>query len=122
MKDTLQTGATHQLTDTVREELSPPHLAPMVVLSTPSMIMLMEMASLHAAQSHLDDNETTVGTHVNVSHQAAAFDGETVTVDSELVEINKRRLTFSVSVTVGDRIIGQGTHERAVIDTSRIGS
>ncbi len=90
----------------------------MIVLSTPSMILLMEMASLYAAQPHLDDNETTVGTHVDVSHRAAARGGETVTVDSELITIDRRRLTFAVRVSVGDRTIGEGTHQRAVIDTA----
>lgn len=118
MKDSLQVGVKHRLTEHVTEELSPPHLKPIVVLSTPSMILLMEMASLQAAQPHLDDNETTVGTHVNVSHQAAARQGETVVADSELIEINRRRLTFAVRVSVGGRLIGEGTHQRAIIDRS----
>jgi fluoroacetyl-CoA thioesterase len=122
MKDTLQVGVTHTLREQVRAELSPPHLAPTVVPSTPSMILLMEMASLQAAQPHLDANETTVGTHVNVSHRSAARDGETVTVTSELTDVDRRRLTFAVCVSVGDRIIGEGTHQRAVIDTSVFGS
>lgn len=86
------------------------------------MILLMEMASLYAAVPHLDENETTVGTHVNVSHRAAAHEGETVTVESELISIDRRRLNFAVRVAVGDRIIGEGTHQRAVIDTSGFGT
>lgn len=119
MKDTLRVGLRHELTETVTEELSPPHLAPMVVLSTPSMIGLMEMASLLAAQPHLDDGETTVGTHVNVSHERAARGGEVVMFTSEILSINKRRMTFAVRASVGEHTIGQGTHERAVIDTNR---
>ncbi|MBK5266827.1 MAG: thioesterase family protein [Acidimicrobiia bacterium] len=118
MKDSLQVGVKHRLTEQVTEALSPPHLKPIVVLSTPNMILLMEMASLSAAQPHLDDHETTVGTHVNVSHLSAARQGDTVVVDSELIEINRRRLTFTVRVSVGDRLIGEGTHQRAVIDRS----
>lgn len=122
MKDSLQPGLTHHLSERVSAALSPPHLLPMIVLSTPSMIQLMEMASLYAAQPHLDDNETTVGTHVDVSHRAAARDGETVAVDSELITVDRRRLTFAVRVSVGDRVIGEGTHQRAVIDTTGFGT
>ncbi|MDH5421820.1 MAG: thioesterase family protein [Acidimicrobiia bacterium] len=121
MKASLRPGLTHQLTERVSAELSPPHLLPLIVLSTPSMILLMEMASLYAAQPHLDENETTVGTHVDVSHGAAAREGETVIVDSELVAMDRRRLTFAVRVSVGDRIVGEGTHQRAVIDKKGFG-
>jgi len=122
MKDSLQVGVKHRLAEQVTEKLSPPHLKPIVVLSTPSMILLMEMASLQAAQPHLDDNETTVGTHVDVSHQSAARQGDTVVVDSQLIEVNRRRLTFAVRVSVGDRLIGEGTHQRAIIDRSGFGT
>ncbi len=121
MKDSLQPGVGHRIEVEIGEDMSPPHLAPVVVLSTPSMIELMEIASLQAAQPHLDGTETTVGTHVNVSHEAAAHGGERVTVSSELMEVAKRRLTFAVEARVGDRIVGRGTHQRAVVDTSRFG-
>lgn len=121
MKDSLQPGVGHSFEVEVTPDMSPPHLAPVVVLSTPKMIELMEVASLQAAQPHLDENETTVGTHVNVSHEAAAQGGEKVTVTSKLQEIAKRRLTFTVEARAGDRILGRGTHQRAVIDTSRFG-
>lgn len=119
MLDTLQPGLTNSMTIEVVESLSPPHLAPTIVLSTPNMVQLMESCSLQTVQPHLGPTETTVGTHVNVSHEAAARGGETVTIDAELIETSKRRLTFAVVVRVEDRIIGQGTHERAVIDTAR---
>jgi fluoroacetyl-CoA thioesterase len=106
---------------TVLPEMSPPHL-PVAVLSTPSMIQLMEQTCLLAAVPHLDENETTVGTHVCVSHVAAAAAGETVTVTGRLTEVAKRRLRYDVRATVGDRLLGEGTHERAVIDTTRFAS
>lgn len=121
MKDTLQPGVSRTMDVEVTADLSPPHLAPIIVLSTPSMIRLMEEASLEAAQPHLDANETSVGTHVNVSHQAAAGEGETVRVEAEVIDVSRRRITFAVAVRAGTRVIGEGTHERAVIDTSRFG-
>lgn len=84
-------------------------------LSTPSMISLIEGACHHVVLQFLDDRETTVGTHVNVSHLAPAFEGETLTVSCRLVEVDRRRLNFETMVQVGDRTLSVGTHQRAVI-------
>lgn len=121
MKESLRPGLTHTLDATITADMSPPHLAPIVVLSTPKMVELMEMASLQAVVAHLDPNETTVGTLVNVSHEAAAGEGAKVIVTSELTNVAQRRLTFSVSAQAGERMLGRGTHERVVVDTSRFG-
>ena len=118
MKESLAPGIEHLLDVTVTREMSPPHL-PRVVLSTPSMVQLMEQTSLQAVAPHLDANETTVGTHICVSHVAAAVEGEAVTVHARLAEVAKRRLTFEVRAQVGDRLLGEGTHERAVINLDR---
>ena len=118
MKDSLAPGIEATTDHTVTDDMSPPHL-PMKVLSTPSMIGLMERTCLESVIDHLDANESTVGTHVCVSHVAAAASGETVTINARLTEINRRRLTFEVKATAGDKLLGEGTHQRAVIDTSR---
>ena len=120
MKDTLAVGLTGDGSYTVTADMSPPHL-PAVVLSTPSMIGLIEMTCLTTAQQHLDEGETTVGTHVCVSHLAAAGEGEEVHVACRLSERDRRRLTFDTRVTCGDRVLSEGTHQRAVIDTARFG-
>ena len=93
----------------------------MPVISTPSMIGLIEGTCLQCAQPHLDATETTVGTHVNVSHSAAAYNGEEITVKSRLKEINKRRLLFEIEVLSPRGPISSGTHERAVIDLTKFG-
>ena len=115
----LQPGISLSRDVSVTADMSPAHLAPTIVLSTPKMIELMEMASTEAVQERLGADRTSVGTHVDVSHEAAAREGEVVTVSSELVEIDRRLLTFRVAVTVGDRVIGQGTHNRFVVDRDR---
>jgi len=120
MKDTLIVGLEAESSYSVTEDMSPPHL-PMKVLSTPAMIQLIEGTCLAAAQSHLEENETTVGTHVNVSHAGPASAGEQVTVKVKLTEINKRRLTFETKVLSPRGSISEGSHQRAVIDTSRFG-
>lgn len=120
MKDSLATGLQGSSSHTVTADMSPPHL-PVVVLSTPSMIQLIEQTCLQGIAEHLDEDETTVGTHVCVSHLAAASEGETVDVDYTLSAVDKRRLTFDTRVTCGDRVLSEGTHQRAVVDTSRFG-
>ncbi len=118
MKETLIEGLEGSASHMVTAEMSPPHL-PMVVLSTPDMIRLIEATCLTGISEHLDEAETTVGTHVCVSHAAAAGDGEVVNISYRLKEIDRRRLTFETRVTCDDRVLSEGTHQRAVIDTSR---
>jgi fluoroacetyl-CoA thioesterase len=120
MKDSLAEGISTEQTYTVTKEMAPPHL-PVVVISTPSMIQLIEGTCLQLAQEHLDDGELTVGTHVCVSHQGAAMEGESVVVSASLDTIEKRRLTFGVRVTAPSGVISEGTHQRAVIQSNRFG-
>ena len=120
MKESLQPGleATHR--HTVTADMSPEHL-PAKVLSTPAMIGLIERSCLVTAQPHLDAGETTVGTHVDVSHSGPAFPGEEVTIRVRLREVRKRRLDFAVEVSSPRGVISAGRHERAVIDLARFG-
>lgn len=114
MKDSLQVGVERTDRVMVTEDMSPPHL-PTKVLSTPSMVQLIEGACLFAAQEHLDDNETTVGVHICVSHAAAVAAGEEVDVSCRLRERDRRKLTFETRVTHGDTVVSEGTHDRFVV-------
>jgi fluoroacetyl-CoA thioesterase len=89
------------------------------VLSTPQMILGMERVCRNLVLPMLDPGHDTVGTHVNVSHLAAAPMGSTVIFSSELLAVNKKRVEFRVSARLGDRIIGEGTHQRAIIEVRR---
>jgi fluoroacetyl-CoA thioesterase len=89
------------------------------ILSTPRMIGFMEGTCRNLVLSMLDEGQDTVGTHVNVYHRAAAPMGSTVMFQAELAGINKRRIEFHVKATMGETVIGEGTHERAVIDVGR---
>ncbi len=119
MRDSLQPGTTNEARHTVTKDMSAPHL-PRVVLSTPTMIGLIEGACLLATRSHLDDGETTVGTHVCVSHQAAALEGEEIVIRCRLTDVTKRRLTFDVTVDTATARISEGTHQRAVVSLDRM--
>jgi fluoroacetyl-CoA thioesterase len=114
MKDSLTIGVRGQSRHVVDAAMSPPHL-PTKVLSTPSMIGLIEQTCLTAVQGHLEDGETTVGVHVCVSHSAFVSAGESIEIMCELTEIDRRRLVFATNVTSGDRVVSEGTHQRFVV-------
>ncbi len=123
MSDTpaIVTGLTGQATTVVEPQLTARHLGSGVVsvFATPEMIRLMERASVNALAAHLAPGQQSVGTAVNVRHLAATPLGATVTARAELVAIEGRRLTFRVSAHDGAELIGEGTHERALIDLAR---
>ncbi len=114
MKDTLQAGLTGEATVTVTPQMSPPHLREKV-LSTPEMVRLIEETCLNGVQPHLDEDETSVGTHVNFSHVAKVVAGEQVHITYELTEVDRRRLEFATRVTCGDRLVSEGTHQSFVV-------
>lgn len=86
-----------------------------VVLATPVMIGWIEHACYEATAGHLEPGESTVGTHVCVSHEAPAGEGDEVVVHCRLVERDRRRLLFEVTVRVGERVVSRGTHQRHVV-------
>lgn len=89
------------------------------VLATPMMIALMEKTCRLSVKPYLEEGQETVGTHVDVSHDSATPEGMTVWCESEVVEIDRRKITFKVVVYDKDGIVGQGTHERFIIDENR---
>lgn len=119
MKQTLTVDLQNEVEYTVTIDMKPGHIAA-PVLSTPSMVGLIEGTCLQSVLEHLDEGETTVGTHICVSHSGAAYVDEKVTISSRLKEIKKRRLLFDVTVTSPRGCISEGTHERAVINPSRL--
>ena len=89
------------------------------VFATPSMIALMEKAALETVAPFLAEGESTVGTEIHVTHDAAIPLGFTVTAEAELVEVDRRRLSFNVLARSGDEVIGKGTHTRFIISKER---
>ena len=90
------------------------------VFSTPAMIGLMERACVDLTEPHLDENEQTVGIHVDVYHLAPTRIGQSVTITAELTEVKDNKIRYSVSAINDQGIkIGAGNHRRAVIDTKR---
>jgi len=89
------------------------------VLSTPEMIRLMERTSRDLVLPLLDSGHDTVGTHVNVYHRAAAPLGSSVTFTSEVLGVDGRRVQFRVEATTETEKIGEGTHERTIVNVAK---
>ena len=86
------------------------------VLSTPSLLGLMEQCCINASDALLPYGHTTVGYAVDsMRHMAPTAIGHIVTVKAELTEIDRNRLTYSVEAYEGDKKIGVAIHKRAVI-------
>jgi predicted thioesterase len=86
------------------------------VFGTPMMIALIENAAWRAVADELAEGQVTVGTHVNVSHLAATPLGQKVRATAELTEIDRRRLVFRVEAYDERQKIGEGQHERFIVD------
>ena len=116
-------GTSKELVVTSTPEMGVAHLGPRgQVVSTPSMIGLMEQASLQAIAPFLDEHESSVGTKVCISHTAAARIPSSITVRARLTEFTGRRYVFDVEAYNEEgKKMGEGTHERAVIDLRRFG-
>ena len=89
------------------------------VLATPEMIRYMERTSRNLVSPFLEPGHETVGTHVNVYHRAAAPIGTVVKFTSEITAATERRVTFRVEARTHNELIGDGTHERAIISIAK---
>lgn len=94
------------------------------VFATPSMIAAIENTAAMSVQPELEEGKTTVGISINVSHVAATPLGMEVRVETELTETasNGRVMTFKVTCYDEAGLIGEGTHQRAVVDRARFES
>ncbi len=90
------------------------------VFGTPFMIALMEKATCRAIVEYLDDNETTVGTKIDVAHTKASGIGAVIIAKATLIEQDGRRLVFEVSAKEDNGAeIGSGTIERFVVQSDK---
>ncbi|MCM1176168.1 MAG: thioesterase family protein [Bacteroidales bacterium] len=120
----LKTGLKNSIDQVVTEELTASHIGSgtVKVFSTPMMIALMERTCRTCVKPYLEDGQETVGTHVNVSHISSTPVGMTVRAECELIDIDRRKLTFKVAAYNEKGLIGEGLHERFIIDVDRFQS
>jgi fluoroacetyl-CoA thioesterase len=90
------------------------------VFATPWMITAMENAALNAVRQYLDPGESVVGTAVDVRHLAATPVGQQIVAEAEVTKVDGRRIEFKVSARDETEEIGNGTHERMVVDRARL--
>ena len=89
------------------------------VFATPAMVALMENTAAESVETLLPEGSTSVGTLINVKHLAADPVGIEVTCESELVEVDGRKLAFEIKVFDREAVVGEAYHERFVIDKVR---
>lgn len=89
------------------------------VFATPSMIALMEQAACNAVAACLDEESTSVGTLVNITHDAATGMGKAVTATATLTAVEGRKLVFEITAADEDKQIGKGTHERFIVNKEK---
>jgi fluoroacetyl-CoA thioesterase len=128
MKDTLKPGLKYEHKFLVPPSKTVPALYPEAeeflampeVFATGFMVGFLEWACIKCLNPHIDwPVEQTVGTHINVSHQAATPPGLEVTATVELIEVDGRRLVFQVEAHDGVEVISKGRHERFIINRGK---
>ena len=89
------------------------------VFATPAMIALMEKTCLESVADKIGEGNTTVGIAVNIKHLKASPVDSIIRCDAELVEVDRRRLVFEVKCFESETLVGEGLHERFVVDSQK---
>ncbi len=117
----METGITGRQTITVTEDRTAAAMGSgmLPVFATPAMIALMENTASKSVANALEEGQGTVGTSIDVRHVAATPVGMEVTCETKLVEVDRKRLVFEVKAYDAAGIIGEGMHERFIIDNEK---
>lgn len=86
------------------------------VFATPSMLALMEGTAAQSVSEFIGESNTTVGSKADISHLAPTPVGMTVECESELIEIDGKRLVFCINVKDKNSLVGKGIHERYIVN------
>lgn len=117
-------GLAHETSLLVTPDLTVPNVSERLaafgdmppVFATAFLVAFFEAACIECLRGHLREDEHTVGVHLDVSHVAAAPVGVNVRAKVQLIEIEGRKLTFRVRAENGAGLIGEGAHQRAIIN------
>lgn len=117
----MEIGIIGSQTITVTEEQTAKQLGSgeLAVFATPCMIALMENTAYKSIQDSLENGQGTVGTLLNVKHLSATPIGMDVRCETKLIEIDRKRLVFEVKAWDVHGLIGEGIHERFIVDNKR---
>ena len=120
----LNTGIKNTMERKVTEELTARKIGSgeLDVFATPALIALAEETAWRSVANELEDGQGTVGTRMDLSHIAATPVGMTARCETELTEIDRRKLTFHIEVFDDAEKIAEGTHERFIVDNDKFQS
>jgi fluoroacetyl-CoA thioesterase len=124
MKDTLKPGLEHTFSFLVPKEKTVPFVYPESdlfrempeVFATAFMVGFMEWACMEALRPYLEEGERTLGTMINITHQAATPPGMTVTARVKCLEVDGKRTLWEIEARDEVEVIGKGTHERFTVN------
>ena len=127
MKETLAPGLEHTFSFVVSQEKTVPYVYPESdlfrempqVFATAFMVGFMEWACMEALRPYLEEGERTLGTMINVTHQAATPPGMTVTAHVKCLEVEGKRTVWEIEARDDVEIIGKGTHERFIVNNEK---
>ena len=91
----------------------------LAVYATPAMITQMEFCAAESVQPFLPEGSSTVGTRIDIKHLSATPVGMVVRCETELIEIDRRRLVFSCRAYDDAGLVGEGTQERFIVDNTK---
>jgi len=119
--NSLQPGLSAEVEITVSETETAARLGSgsLAVYATPALVALMENAAVRVLEGHLPPGQTSVGGHIDVRHLAATPLGMQVRARAELVEVQKRKLTFHIQAWDETEQIGEARHVRYVVDVEK---
>jgi predicted thioesterase len=91
----------------------------LLVLSTPALVSYMEHCAKETVKEYLNEDDTTVGISLNMSHVKASKIGSTIVCEAELINVEGRVLTFKVIAKDNDVVISELTHQRVIVNKER---
>ena len=114
----LKTGLTHETKVKVEENMTAGALRSglVPVLATPVLLAIIENTCYECVMDYLEPGQTTVGTGVNITHEAPTPVGMTVTASCRLKEVEGRRLVFQIEVKDEHEVVSRGDHERFIVE------
>ena len=113
--ESIRPGLTGRLERVVEGELITHHVGGAGTFATPAMIGLMEITCHRSVEELLPEGHTSVGYEVHVRHLAPAAPASTVVITTLLREVKGNKLYFDVECRQGDKVLGSGTHKRAIV-------
>ncbi len=111
----MKAGLKGEFSYLIDEKMAAGHLE-VKVLSTPSLVALMEISCHRTVEDYLGKGETTVGIYICIRHRAPAPVGDNVKIRTELVNVKGRKLVFKVAAYWRDKLIGDGEHHRFIVN------